>query len=84
MAIAIREQGNRSKVIEHIQSLKETGADGKVLADQSLMDSLKADIASDVAALDSKFNGVLVIAEARHSDNRRERSVQVIGQEGHF
>jgi len=84
MAIAIREQGNRSKVIEHIQTLKETGPDGKTAEDQSLMDSLKADIVSDINALDKKFGGVLVIAEGRHQDNQRMRNVQVIGQEGHF
>jgi len=84
MAIAIREQGNRSKVLEHIQTLKETGTDGKPVADQSFIESLKSDIAADIAALDSKFGGVLVIAEGRHIENRRERTIQVIGQEGHF
>jgi len=45
---------------------------------------LKADIVSDINALDKKFGGVLVIAEGRHQDNQRMRNVQVIGQEGHF
>ncbi len=84
MPIAIREQGERSKVASHISSLKENGTDGKPLADQSLMDSLKADIAADIAALDKQFAGVLVIAEARHGEDRRERMVQVVGQKGHF
>lgn len=84
MPIAIREPGNRSKVLEHIQALTEKDKDGNPAKDQSLMDSLKADIISDINALDSKYTGVLVIAEARHLENRRERTVQVIGQEGHF
>ncbi len=84
MAFAIREQGSRNKVAEHIKTLTENGADGEPIEDQTLIESAKAVIASQIAALSKDFNGVLVIAEGHANENNRSLTVQVIGQKGHF
>lgn len=84
MAFAIREHGERSKVAEHIKTLTENGANGKAIADQTLIESAKAAVAAQIKALSKDFNGVLVIAEGHANENTRSLTVQVIGEKGHF
>lgn len=84
MSFAIREQGERKKVAEHIKTITENGADGKPVADQILMDSAKASTLAQLAALPEVFNGVLVIVEGHANENSSSLTVQVVGQKGHF
>lgn len=84
MPFAIREQGERSKTLAHIQSLKEKGQDGNDAKDQSQIDIAKSAISAEVNALPEKLKGVLVIASGSAAENQRNLNIQVIGLEGHY
>ena len=83
MAFAFRENGERKKLAEHISSLKENGADGKPIADQSLIESAKSAALAQLSALSDTFNGALVICEGQSNENMRSITVQVFGQKLH-
>lgn len=80
MAFAIREHGSRQKLIEYVKALKETGADGKELKDQSQINAAKDGAISELGALAEDFNGALVIIEGHNNGVSRSFTVQVIGQ----
>ena len=84
MPFAIREQGERNKLAEHVKTIQENGTDGKPSKDQSLIESVKASILTALASLPTDFNGALVIAEGSATENTRSGTFQVIGQKGHY
>lgn len=84
MPFAFRERGERKKLAAHIADIKQTGADGKPLDDQSLIDSAKAAILAQLDTLPNTFNGALVICEGHANENSRSIMIQIIGENGHY
>lgn len=83
MPFAIREHGERSKLISHLETVKETGADGKEVKDQSQLKAAIGLAKAEINSLPKEFNSALVIIEGRATDTKREIIVQVVGQNAH-
>lgn len=83
MPFAIRERGSPSGLIKHLDTVVETGSDGKPAKDQSQLDAVKALAVSELKALGKEVTFCELIIEGFARESHRLSGVQIIAHKGH-